>query len=57
MLVDEPGAETPIFMPFMSAGDEYFAFVETPIAICGARPCSTKALKYWLFACRLIVCS
>src|SRR5262245_28115850 len=59
MLVDEPGADTPIFLPLRSATPLYdgMFFVDTPMAICGARPCRTKAWKYWFLACRLMVCS
>ncbi len=59
MLVDEPGAVTPIFLPFRSATDLKFGivFVLTASTICGARPCRTKALIGWPFACMLMLCS
>ena len=58
-LVDEPGAVTPIFLPFRSATDLKFGIVFglTPSTICGARPCSTKARRRWPLACMLMVCS
>jgi len=59
MLVEEPGAVTPIFLPFRSATPLKFGsvFGLTPSTICGARPCSTKARSRWPFTCMLIVCS
>ena len=59
MLVDEPGAVTPIFLPFRSATDLKFGIVFglMPSTICGARPCSTKARRRWPLTCMLIVCS
>ena len=58
-LVDEPGAVTPIFLPFRSATVLKFGIVFglTPSTICGARPCSTKARRRWPLACMLMVCS
>ncbi len=45
MLVDEPGAVTPIFLPFRSAIDLKLGMVlfDTTSTICGARPCSTNS--------------
>jgi len=44
-LVDEPGAVTPIFLPFRSATVLKLGIVFglTPSTIIGERPCSTKA--------------
>ena len=59
MFVLEPGAETPIFMPFRSLPDLYAAAfaVAMPTDNCGARPMSAKHCKFWFFACILMVCS
>ena len=47
MLVDDPGAVTPIFLPFRSATDLKFGIVFglTPSTICGARPCSDEGAQ------------
>ncbi|MNT40891.1 hypothetical protein D3C72_1772300 [compost metagenome] len=59
MLVEEPGAVTPIFLPFRSAIDLKFGIVlfDTTSTICGARPWSTNSWYCWPLACRLMVCS
>ena len=59
MLVDEPGAVTPIFMPFKSAGDLYCAALALfiPSTIAEYLPCSTSASMFWPLACCVIVCS
>jgi hypothetical protein len=59
MLVDDPGAVTPSFLPLSSATDLKFGIVFglTPRTICGARPCSAKARSRWPLTCMLIVCS
>ena len=46
MLVDEPGAVTPIFMPFRSAGPLYFAAFsfDMPSTMPAYLPCSTRRL-------------
>ena len=58
-LVHEPGAVTPIFLPFRSATVLKLGIVFglTPSTICGARPCSTKARRRWPLACMFSVCS
>ncbi len=59
MLVLDPGAVTPIFLPFSSATDLKFGIVFglTPSTICGARPCSANARRRWPLTCMLRVCS
>ena len=58
-LVDEPGAVTPIFLPFRSVTVLKLGIVFglTPSTICGARPCSTKARSLTPLACMFSVCS
>jgi len=58
-LVDEPGAVTPIFLPFRSATVLKPAIVLgfTPSTICGAPPCSAKARMAWPLNCMFTVCS
>jgi hypothetical protein len=55
----EPGALTPIFRPLRSLKERTCPALAlaTPKAICGSRPCSTKARKNCFFDCRLMVCS
>ena len=59
MLVDEPGAVTPIFQPFKSFGPLYFAAFSFDItsAIELYFICSTTALIGCFFAAMLMVCS
>ncbi len=59
MLVLDPGALTPTFSPFRSFGDLYFSasLLEMATLICGAAPASTKAWKFCLRDCMLMVCS
>ncbi len=59
MLVDEPGAVTPIFMPLRSAGDLYAAAFSLfmPSTMPAYLPCSTSASMIWPLACCVIVCS
>src|SRR5450830_907793 len=49
ILVDEPGAVTPIFLPLSSAMLLLLGMVLllTASTICGARPCKTKATIGW----------
>ncbi len=59
MLVDEPGAVTPIFMPLRSAGPLYAAALSLlmPSTMPAYLPCSTSASMFCPFACCVIVCS
>ena len=57
--VEEPGAETPIFLPLSFAGSVSPPIVARFIAKthCGARSCSTKAVMRWRLVCIIRVCS
>ena len=58
MLVEDPGAVTPIFIPFRSAGDLYFSAFALLItsSIAEYLPCRKISSMFWPFACCVMVC-